>query len=115
MIGKLYGVILDCPEPESLAEFYRHIFGGTLELDEDGWVDLILDTGLRLGFQRCPGYQPPAWPGSDGDQQLHLDIQVRSFDVAEAALLAIGARLIETHDEFRVYTDPVGHPFCTVR
>jgi hypothetical protein len=57
--------------------------------------------------------------------QLHLDIDVENIDVAEPAVLALGAtRLLPTQggldrdpagDSFRVYADPAGHPFCLVR
>lgn len=114
-IGALYGVILESREPATLAEFYRQILGGTIETDADDWVDLVLTSGLRLGFQHSPGHVAPQWPGSDGDIQAHLDIRVPSLEAAEAPLLAIGALPLEAHSGFRVYLDPAGHPFCTVR
>jgi len=116
MIGTLYTCVLDCPDPAALAEFYRGILGGTIDADEDGsWVDLTFEGGgPRLAFQQSPGYVPPVWPGDDGDQQFHLDIKVADFDVAHDQLLGLGARHLETHTGFRVYLDPVGHPFCTV-
>lgn len=115
MIGKLHAWILDCPDPSALAEFYQRILGGAVESDDDHWVELVLPGGgPGLSFQRCPGHVPPRWPSEDGDQQAHLDVEVADFDVAHEQLLAIGARHVETHDDFRVYLDPAGHPFCTV-
>jgi hypothetical protein len=37
-------------------------------------------------------------------------------DRAEQAVLALGARRVpaEREEGFRVFTDPVGHPFCLV-
>lgn len=113
-IGELYGVILESRSPATLAEFYREILGGAIETDADDWVDLVLASGLRLGFQHSPGHVAPRWPGSDGDIQAHLDIRVPSLAAAEASLLAIGALQLESHPGFRVYLDPAGHPFCTV-
>ncbi len=115
MIGELHSVVLDCPDPAALAEFYRGVLGGRIEQDEDDWVDLVLPAGgVKLSFQLCPGYVAPNWPGDDGDQQFHLDVRVEDFDAAEARLGELGARFLEAHDGFRVYLDPVGHPFCTV-
>ena len=115
MIGTVYATVLDCPDPAALAEFYRGILGGEIVPDDDGhWVDLNIAGGPRLSFQRSPGHVPPIWPGDDGDQQFHLDIEVADFDVAHEQLLALGARHLETHKGFRVYLDPAGHPFCTV-
>ena len=53
----------------------------------------------------------PAYP-----QQLHLDIRVGDADRAEHELLALGAVRIHGESEtgFRVFSDPVGHPFCIV-
>lgn len=116
MIGELHSYVLDCPEPGELAEFYRGVLGGRIESDEGGgWVDLVLPgDGPKLAFQRSPGHVPPRWPSDDGDQQAHLDIEVSDFDAAHERLLALGARHVETHEGFRVYLDPAGHPFCTV-
>lgn len=115
MIGRLQAVVLDCPDPTQLAEFYRTILGGRFEPDGE-WIDVILPgETTRLSFQRSPGYVAPMWPGDNGDQQGHLDIAVPDFDVAHDQLLALGARHLESHEGFRVYLDPVGHPFCTVK
>lgn len=115
MIGSIHEVVLDCPDPAALAEFYRGVLGGQVSADEDGrWVDLLLDGGPRLGFQHSPGFVAPVWPGEDGDQQFHLDIAVDDLSAAHEQLLALGARHLETHRGFRVYLDPAGHPFCTV-
>ncbi|WP_125099169.1 VOC family protein [Leucobacter chromiireducens] len=114
-IGALSTVVFDCPDPALLAAFYQAVLGGVLEPDDDDWVDLILPGGgLRLGFQRAPGYLAPEWPGDDGAQQLHLDIAVAELGRAHERLLDLGARLVDVQATFRVYLDPVGHPFCTI-
>ncbi|MBO1901858.1 VOC family protein [Leucobacter weissii] len=119
MIGTLHSIVIDCPDPPALAEFYRGILGGEILSDDhtdadDRWVDLAPASGPRLSFQRSPGYVPPRWPGDDGDQQSHLDVLVEDLDAAHEHLLALGARHLESHATFRVYLDPVGHPFCTI-
>jgi hypothetical protein len=46
---------------------------------------------------------------------FHLDIRVAGIDEAEPKVLTLGARrLIGGGADFRVYADPVGHPFCLV-
>ncbi|MEU7283084.1 VOC family protein [Streptomyces sp. NPDC045431] len=113
---------IDCPEPERLAEFYAAMLGGdiTSEPDTDGeWVELRLPDGKRLAFQRSPGLQPPEWPRADrNSQQFHLDLDVDDLDAAEEKVLALGAKALDTDDRersWRVYADPVGHPFCLCR
>jgi len=46
--------------------------------------------------------------------QYHIDFVVDDIDVAEPAALALGATRFaeQPGDNFRVYADPVGHPFC---
>lgn len=46
---------------------------------------------------------------------MHLDVRVEDFDVAEPAVLALGATRTGSEEPgFRVYLDPVGHPFCLI-
>lgn len=114
MIGTLHTFVFDCPEPLELADFYLALFGGEVLPESDDWVDLVTATGARMSFQRSEGYVAPVWPGTDGDQQAHIDVTVESLDVAHEKLMALGARHMEMHDGWRVYLDPAGHPFCTV-
>ncbi len=117
-IARFALVALDCPDPRSLAEFYQRIVGGQIrESATDEWVRLRLSDGSDLGFQRNDGYQPPQWP--DGlPQQAHLDFDVPDLDEGERAVLDVGARKTDTQpspDEWRVFLDPAGHPFCLCR
>jgi hypothetical protein len=45
-----------------------------------------------------------------------VDIRVDDVDTAERKVLALGARRLHGKEEngFRVFADPVGHPFCLV-
>ncbi len=106
---------LDCPDPRSLAEFYQRIVGGEIrEPATEEWVRLLIPDAADLGFQLDPGYQPPQWPNGL-PQQAHLDFDVPDLDEGEQAVLAVGARKAESQpspDEWRVFLDPAGHPFC---
>lgn len=122
-IARMRAVVLDCPDPRALANFYRALVGGELTVVEDEWVALR-DTGdVRLSFQRVDGFRPPGWPIGDPPQQFHVDVTVDDIDAAEAAVLALGATKHTTQpgdpdaggdaeDNWRVYLDPAGHPFC---
>jgi hypothetical protein len=48
-------------------------------------------TASSWGFSAVPGYRAPQWPGQDEPQQSHLDFEVDDLDLAEAALLRLGA------------------------
>ncbi|WP_053644999.1 MULTISPECIES: VOC family protein [unclassified Streptomyces] len=124
MIADLQCLVLDCPEPRALAEFYRALLGGEVDrpdrrwsLDED-WSTLHTPGGLVLCFQRVPDHRPPTWPDPERPQQSHLDLGVPDLDTAQEQLLALGATLLDAGEgtrSWRVYGDPAGHPFCLVR
>jgi hypothetical protein len=93
------------------------MLGMSINQDIDGWVVIGLEPGLRqLAFQRVTEWVPPRWPDPAYPQQLHLDIRVSDADKAEQELLVLGAIRVpgERETGFRVFTDPVGHPFCIV-
>lgn len=117
MIGFVKAIALDGPNPVELAGFYQRVLGGDLDTSDPEWVEL--DCGLgnaKLTFQPSTSYVPPKFPDPNGSQQIHLDVQVSDFDTAEPKVLEAGATKVEgqEHDGFRVYVDPVGHPFCLV-
>lgn len=113
----LSGIVLDAPDAQELAGFYRRLLGWRVRKDEPGWVKLDPPAGgPGLSFQTNESYVPPTWPAGPGDQQMmvHLDIAVDDLDEAGARALAAGAVLAEhqPQDDVRVWLDPAGHPFC---
>ncbi|MFB9234188.1 VOC family protein [Plantactinospora siamensis] len=119
MIGKLRTVVIDCPDPRALAEFYAELLGLPVTFDPDDepsdWVVLGGPPGAmpRLAFQRALNLRAPRWPDPQWPQQFHLDVTVGDIDEAEQRVLKLGAtRLPGQGDGFRVYADPAGHPFC---
>jgi hypothetical protein len=49
--------------------------------------------------------------------QFHLHVKVDDLDAAEQAVIAIGATKFDEQpspQNFRVFADPAGHPFCLV-
>lgn len=66
-------------------------------------------------FQKIDSYRAPTWPDPEVPQQLHLDIKVNDIETAEARALELGAkRLPGGGTSFRVFADPVGHPFYLI-
>jgi catechol 2,3-dioxygenase-like lactoylglutathione lyase family enzyme len=123
-VGRFDTVVLDCPDPYALAEFYAGLLGQEIADDgDDSWQSLRGDgSGVSLTFQRATNYVAPRWP--DGPpQQLHLDLTVDDFVAAHQGALALGATALSPTSEpepgqtsgFRVYADPAGHPFCLCR
>ncbi|GAA4564541.1 VOC family protein [Planotetraspora kaengkrachanensis] len=123
MIGALQCVVLDCPEPVSLARFYQALVGGTVNRRDrrwalnDEWATLHLPSGQVLAFQGVDDYRPPRWPDGTHPQQFHLDVGVADLDAGHQQVLAYGAKLLDDGGGtrgWRIYADPAGHPFCLV-
>ncbi|MCU1528808.1 MAG: glyoxalase [Frondihabitans sp.] len=118
MIGSLELIIVDCPEPQALARFYSELIGYEIVGYDPDWAELAPSGGGRplLAFQQVEGYHAPEWPSQSAPQQFHLDVKIDDFDVAEAAVLKLGAtRTGSETPTFRVYLDPAGHPFCLIK
>jgi len=108
-------VALDCPDPRALMRFYAEITGWAVRYEDDDWCVLKGgDDDMRICFARVPDHRPPTWPEGPVPQQLHLEFTVDEFDAPEKRVLAAGATRAEFQpgDNFRVYLDPAGHPFC---
>ena len=112
----LCAVTLDCADALVLAAFYEQATGlDRAEFSSEAFAGLRGPDGFFLGFQHVANYQPPKWPGQEQPQQFHLDFEVDDLDLAEAALLRLGAGKPEDQpnsQRWRVLTDPAGHPFC---
>jgi predicted enzyme related to lactoylglutathione lyase len=66
-------------------------------------------------MQRVEGFRSSTWPSSEIPSHVHLDFSVSDLDAGEAAALAAGATMAADQPErerWRVFLDPVGHPFC---
>ena len=110
-------MILDCPNPRILARFYSEVLGAEIVGYDDDWAEIVLPDTNRplLAFQQVENFVAPKWPTQDVPQQTHLDIRVSDLDVAETAVLALGATRAGSDTlTFRVYLDPAGHPFCLI-
>jgi hypothetical protein len=117
MIGRLEKTVLDCPDPRALATFYAALLGMRINEDSGDWVVIGSDPDARdLAFQRVTQWTAPDWRDPRRPQQLHIDIRVDNVDIAEPEVLALGATRLpgELAGHYRVYADPVGHPFCLV-
>ena len=113
MIASLRSIVLDAPDIEALADFYSEVLGWPRVDTDDDWITLSAGS-VRLALQLAPDHRPPAWPDPERPQQAHLDLHVDDIEAGHAAVLALGARHLDSQGDFRVYADPAGHPFCLV-
>ncbi|MFC7328802.1 VOC family protein [Marinactinospora rubrisoli] len=118
MIGRLFSLVIDCPDPSELATFYESLLSLPRAEESPEYVVLKSTTGTEIVmFQRVADFRPPQWPDPARPQQMHVDVLVDDLDEAEAKVLSLGATLLDGSDKpigYRVYADPVGHPFCLV-
>jgi catechol 2,3-dioxygenase-like lactoylglutathione lyase family enzyme len=124
VIGNLQCMVLDCADVAELARFYQALLGGEVNRPDrrwsldDGWATLHTDGGLVLAFQRVGDHRPPRWLDPARPQQFHLDLAVGNLDEAQREVLEAGATLLDAGDgaqNWRVFADPAGHPFCLVQ
>ena len=113
-ISKLGAVSLNCPDPHALAVFYSALLEKEITFESDDFSAIQLDN-LWLTMQRVEGFQASTWPSGEIPSHVHLDFSVTNLDTGEVAVLAAGATLAPEQperDRWRVFLDPVGHPFC---
>jgi catechol 2,3-dioxygenase-like lactoylglutathione lyase family enzyme len=111
-------VTFDAADLAAESRFWAGVLGGTVDAEDD-WHMVLVNGEPRVGVQLAPNHVPPEWP--DGTpQQIHLDLWVEDFEAAHDEVMALGAKVLkpaegaspEESDDFQVYADPAGHPFC---
>jgi len=107
------GVMLDCPDAKVLSVFYSELLGKAITYEAEGIAMIGEDGAMPVMFQQVAEYAAPRWPDPAHPQQVHLDVLVDEIESAEKAALELGAtRLDGQGDNWRVYADPAGKPFC---
>lgn len=105
-------IVFDAADLESESDFWASVTGGTVIRDDD-WHSIQVEDRPFMAVQLAPDHTPPDWP--DGTpQQIHVDLRIDDIEASEAEVLRLGARLLRAVDgeNWRVYADPAGHPFC---
>jgi predicted enzyme related to lactoylglutathione lyase len=109
-------VVFDTADLTAESSFWAGVLGGTVDAEDD-WHMVTVDGSARVGVQLAPDHVLPQWP--DGaPQKIHLDLWVDDIDAAHEEVMSLGAHLLhaaadsDEPDNFQVYADPAGHPFC---
>jgi predicted enzyme related to lactoylglutathione lyase len=114
---RLTDFIIDCPNTLELAAFYSEVTGRPVkEGSDEHWAGITFGE-IDLAFIRVEDYSAPQWPDRKHPKQFHLDFEVDDIEAEQSHVLALGATLKQDSVGpngygWRVYTDPVGHPFC---
>jgi catechol-2,3-dioxygenase len=109
----LADVMLDCPDAKALSVFYAEVLGKPISYEAEGMAMIGAEGAQPVLFQQIADYRRPRWLDPAYPQQFHLDVTVEDVDAAEAAVLKLGATSLSPGGEnWRVYADPAGKPFC---
>ena len=109
-------VVFDAADLSAESSFWAGVLGGRVDTEDD-WHMVLVNGEPRVGVQLAPGHVPPDWPDGTPPQQIHLDLWVDDIKAAHDEVMSLGAKLlkaaeVESADNFQVYADPAGHPFC---
>lgn len=110
-------VVFDAADLTPESSFWASVLDGTVDAEDD-WHMVLVDGAPVIGVQLAPNHVPPDWPDGTPPQQIHLDLWVEDFPRAHEKVMALGAKVlkpaeeIDSPDNFQVYADPAGHPFC---
>jgi hypothetical protein len=110
-------VLFDSADLAGESGFWAGLLDGVVDAEDD-WHMVIVDGAPRVGVQLAPDHVPPQWPDGFPPQQIHLDLWVDDFEVAHERVMSLGATVLkpaqggDCPDDFQVYADPAGHPFC---
>lgn len=109
-------VMVDCRDPQTLAEFWCALLGVQVRGTWNQYVGLtpMAPGHPRLVFQGTDDPRPPK-------NTLHLDLHVPTVGDLPGAVdrvVALGGRLVDEHEEdgqsWRTLADPEGNLFCIV-
>ena len=112
--GRIERIVVDCPNPRTLALFYGDLLDMPVRVrDEVDRVEIARQdgTGPNLAFQHALS-AAPRWPDPKYPQQLHLDLAADDEQAAGELALRLGAIRLPYAGGGFVYADPAGHPFC---
>jgi predicted enzyme related to lactoylglutathione lyase len=107
------GLVLDCIDPERLADFWSAAIGYTIVGGAGNYVLLVDEAGHqpKLLLQRVD--EPKV-----GKNRMHFDIETPTVDEEVARLESLGARRVADHameehgSRWFVLADPESNEFC---
>lgn len=110
-------VVFDAADLSAESRFWAGVLDGIVDAEDD-WHMVVVEGEPKIGVQLAPNHVPPDWPDGMPQQQIHLDLWVDDLGPAHERVMSLGARVlkpaqdVDSSDNFQVYADPAGHPFC---
>lgn len=111
--GTLSHLVVDCADPDRLAEFWTEILGVEVQSRWNQYVILEphLEGAPGLVFQRVP--EPKTVKN-----RMHLDFTIEDLAAATDLIVASGGSHVDQHEQggviARIMADPEGNEFCLV-
>lgn len=106
-------VTFDAEDINAESMFWAAVFDGEV-VGEGEYREIRCPDGTTpVGVQLAPGHVPMNWP--DTPARAHLDVVVEDIEAAHEEVVSLGATLLQRAtggENFNVYADPAGHPFC---
>jgi hypothetical protein len=108
-------VAIACAEPEKAWDFYRKLFGWTIDADMSGEgggpVHGSVDTGSKVGARAGIGSSPDGKPRVD--IYAAVDDLTKYLELAKGlgATIVMPAMKVDEHTEIAMFTDPQGTTF----
>ncbi|TDP91086.1 VOC family protein [Labedaea rhizosphaerae] len=120
MACRISELVLDCRDPQRLAEFWCEVLGFVvLGTEDDGSIEIGPPEGAG-GLQPTLVLSPTADPKA-GKLPLHIDVNAtdRDQEAELRRLLALGARPADVgqtgEESWHCLADPEGNEFCLLR
>ena len=119
MASRISELVIDCHDPQRLADFWCEVLGFVVLDTEDGAVEIGPESGFG-GLQPTLIFSRTTEPKTT-KLRLHVDINAtdRDQDDELQRLLAIGARPADVgqtgEESWHVLADPEGNEFCLLR
>ena len=123
MANRLTTLVVDCTDPQRLADFWCQVLGYEVVPDADSGAEL--DGSVEIGPPGQPPHGPlptllfqPVPDPTPGKRRLHLDLNAtdRDQDAELERLLALGAGRADVgqagDESWHVLADPEGNEFC---
>jgi catechol-2,3-dioxygenase len=114
MAIQLSNIVIDCAEPQMLAEFWSKALGFEIKGGDDQYLFLANPTkgGAHLLLQRVP-------EAKAAKNRMHFDLHTNKRLEEVQRILALGATQVEENQlhttKWTVMNDPEGNEFCIVQ
>ena len=120
MVSRISELVIDCRDPQRLADFWCEVLGYVvLDVEDDGAIEI--GPPRRLRRTAADADPEPQHRSRTGKLPLHIDVNPtdRDQDAELERLLAIGARPADVgqtgEESLALPRDPEGNEFCLLK